>query len=307
MIEPGTSLSEKRRAILIVNPNAGRGGARRAREVARFCKSLEARGVALETAETKKAGDAARLAARAEMEGWREIIVAGGDGTINEALQGLTRSDVRLAVWPRGTANVLARELCLPFATERVAEVIARGRTRRISIGCATQEATKVRRRFLLMAGIGLDASVVRGTNARLKRSIGEAAFWCSGLEHLARWQPHPFNVEIAGRTYRATFAAIGKVSRYGGNLAITPRARPDESCFEICLVDSDSKLRYLKLLSQALRSRGVAEHLPYVQTLRATHVRITGETIVQADGELIGTLPMTFDILPERIEIIVP
>ena len=297
---------KRRKVALISNPNAGRGGERRAREVARFCESLRKRGIEVEALDTSGPNDAARLAARVAHEGGaRDVIVSGGDGTINEALQGLVGTEARMAVWPRGTANVLARELKLPFDAERAAEVIARGRSKPVHVGCATTESTGEQRYFFLMAGIGLDASIVQRVRPRLKRRVGEAAFWYSGLGHLAHWQPVPFYIEVEGQTFQATFAAIGKASHYGGNLAITPRARMEEPEFEVCIIDSNSRLRFLYLLSHAARARGVAEDMRGVQFIRATRARVTGDAPVQIDGELTGQLPMTFEIAPTPIEII--
>src|SRR3982750_1251985 len=98
----GQSMSE-RRAILISNPNAGRGGAQRARSVTRFCERLRERGVGVELMNTAGPGEATRLVERAGVDGVREVIVSGGDGTINEALQGLVGTGVRLGIWPCGT------------------------------------------------------------------------------------------------------------------------------------------------------------------------------------------------------------
>jgi diacylglycerol kinase (ATP) len=296
---------ERREVVLISNPNAGRGGSRREREVAHFCESLRRRGVRVEALDTRGPNDAARLAARVAHEGARDVIVSGGDGTINEALQGIVGTGARMAVWPRGTANVLARELRLPFDAERAAEVIARGRSHSVHVGRATADTTGEQRYFFLMAGIGLDASIVQRVRPRLKRRVGEAAFWYSGLGHLAHWQPQPFEVEVEGQIYPATFAAIGKAAHYGGNLAITPRARMEEPEFEVCIIDSKSRLRFLYLLSHAARRQGVAEDMRGVQFIRATRVRATGDAPVQIDGELIGQLPMTFEIAPSPIEII--
>ncbi|HEX8649757.1 MAG TPA: diacylglycerol kinase family protein [Pyrinomonadaceae bacterium] len=297
----------ERRAILISNPNAGRGGAHRARLVARFCERLKERGVDVELMNTSGPGEATRLAERAAVSGRvLEVFVSGGDGTINEALQGLVGTGARLGVWPCGTANVLARELDLPFDAEQAADVIARGRDRHIHIGCATQERTGERRYFFLMAGVGLDASIVRRVRPRLKRRVGEAAFWYSGLEHLAGWRPIPFHVEVDGHTYPATFAAIGNAAHYGGNLAITPRASLDQPEFEICIINSYSRIRYLYLLARAMRG-GVKTNMRGIRLIRATHARATGDVLVQADGELIGQLPMTFEIVPHPIRIIIP
>jgi diacylglycerol kinase family enzyme len=183
--------------------------------------------------------------------------------------------------------------------------VIARGEAKPVHVGCAINETTGEERYFFLMAGIGLDASVVQRVSPRLKRRIGEAAFWYSGLGHLAHWQPSPFNVEVEGQTYSATFAAIGKAAHYGGNLAITPRARMEEPEFEVCIVNSKSRLKFLHLLSHAVRKSGVAETTRGVRFLRATRARVTGDALVQIDGELTGQLPITFEIAQTPIEII--
>ncbi|HEX8634793.1 MAG TPA: diacylglycerol kinase family protein [Pyrinomonadaceae bacterium] len=302
-------MTEQRRRIrLISNPQAGRGGAKRAAEVARFCALLGARGIEVETVSTGAPGDATRLAAEVAREGGaREVIVSGGDGTINEALQGLAGGRVRLGIWPAGTANVLARELRLPFDAPGAADVIARGETRRIYAGCATEEASGARRYFFLMAGIGLDASVVERVRPRLKRRVGEGAFWVSGLGHLVRWRPVPFRVEVGGQTYPATFAAFGRAAHYGGDISVTPGARLDEPEFEICIVNSHSRLRFLRLLAHGLRRDGVRPEMPGVRYVRATRARATGEARMQVDGELTGRLPVTFEIAPVPIEVIAP
>lgn len=301
-------MTTKRRTVrLISNPNAGRGGRRRAAQIERFCELLRARGIEVEVELTRAAGDATRLAAAAAQAGIEEVIVSGGDGTINEALQGLVGTRVRLGIWPAGTANVLARELQLPFDAEGAAEVIARGATRRIYAGCATEELTGARRYFFLMAGIGLDASVVERVSARLKRRVGEGAFWVSGLTHLVRWRPIPFRVEIGEQIFPATFAAFGRAAHYGGDISVTPRARLDEPEFEICIVNSRSRLRFLYLLTHALRRNGVRREMPFVRYVRATRARATGEARMQVDGELVGQLPVSFEIVPTPVEVIAP
>jgi YegS/Rv2252/BmrU family lipid kinase len=292
---------------LISNPNAGQNRARRAAAVARFCALLKERGVAVEVLHTTAPGDATRLAAEAAHAGAREIVVAGGDGTVNEALQGLVGTQARLGVWPAGTANVLARELGLPFDLPRLTDMLARGATRRIYLGCALEERTGVRRYFCLMAGVGLDAAVVAGVRPDLKRRVGKGAFWVSGLSFLANWRPVTFNVEVDGATYEATFAAIGKTAHYGGNLTVTPRAHLERPEFELCLVSGGSRVRYLRLLAQTMRASGVTRDIQGVRFIRTTHARATGDAPVQVDGELIGQLPMTFEIVPEPIEVLAP
>jgi diacylglycerol kinase family enzyme len=112
--------------------------------------------------------------------------------------------------------------------------------------------------------------------------------------------------VEIDGETYPATFAAVGNAPHYGGDLSITPRARLDQPEFEICVINSRSRFRYLRLLSRALRG-GVPPGTPGVRFIRSTCARATGDVLVQIDGEVIGRLPMTFEIAPHSIEVITP
>jgi diacylglycerol kinase (ATP) len=293
-------------AVVISNPKTGRYPSRRLATIEEICTYLRSQGLDVQLLSTEGPGDATRFAANAARNGARSVIVSGGDGTINEALQGLVGTDVRIAILPRGTANVLARELELPLDSMKAAAVIARGRTRRIHVGCAIDETTDSKRYFLLMAGIGLDASVVRRVHPGLKKRFGQAAFWLSGLSHLADWKPMPFTIEANGACYTATLATIGKAAGYGGDLAVTPRAQLEQPDFEICIIESQSRLRYLRLLSFALRG-GVPQGQHGVWFLHATRARATGDAPVQVDGELIGQLPMTFEIAPHSIEVIVP
>jgi len=295
-----------RKATLISNPKTGRYGSRRLRPIPELASRLESLGVEVDLQVTGGPGEATEIAARAARNGSPDVIVAGGDGTINEAIQGLAGTRARLAIIPRGTANVLARELGLPLDDEQAIAVAAEGKSRKIYLGVAIDEKTEQRRHFVLMAGIGLDASVVRRVQPSLKKRIGKGAFWVSGLSHLATWNPRPFTLEINGDRYVATFAAIGKGAKYGGDLAITPGARLDEPEFEVCIIETTSRLRYLHLLSYAMRE-GITRNKPEVKFVKAVSVRAYGDSHVQVDGELIGNLPMRFEIAPHSLEVIVP
>ena len=294
-----------RKAILISNPKTGRYASRR-RAVEDLAASLESLGIKVDLRLTERPGDATKIATRAARNGSSDVIVAGGDGTINEAIQGLAGTKARLAIIPRGTANVLARELGLPLNDEQALKIVAQGKSRQIYLGLAIDETTHVSRHFCLMAGIGLDASVVRRVQPSLKKRIGKGAFWVSGLSHLADWNPRPFTLEINGHKYTSTFAAIGKAGKYGGDLAITPGARLDQPEFEICIIQTKSRLRYLRLLSQAMRN-GMPRNTPEVQFVNAVSARAYGDSAVQVDGELIGHLPMRFEIASHSLNVIVP
>jgi diacylglycerol kinase (ATP) len=297
---------DERRAVLIANPNAGRGRAVAAHDAEEFERLARAEGVGVKVLRTNGPDDAARLAREAVGEGATDVVVRGGDGTVHEAVQGLVGASARLTVWPAGTANVLAKQLEMPSAAQEVARVFLRGRARRITLGCATRESTGARRYFFMLAGVGLDASVVSHVRPRLKRRVGEAAFWYAGLGHLAHWTPREFTVEVEGERLPATYAAVGKAPWYGGGLSITPRASLDADTFEVCVINTRSRLRYLRLLAHAVRG-GAPVGTPGVTYVRASRLRCVGDAAVQADGELIGELPMTFEIVNEGLEVVIP
>ena len=295
-----------RKVTLISNPKTGRYGSRRVRPIQELASQLESAGITVDLKLTTGPGDATDFAARAARNGTSDVIVAGGDGTINEAIQGLAGTNARLGILPRGTGNVLARELGLPLNDQQAIAVAAQGKSRKIYLGVAINEVTNEKRHFVLMAGIGLDASVVKRVQPSLKKRIGKGAFWISGLSHLATWNPLPFTLEIDGEKYTATFATIGKAAKYGGDLAITPGARLDQPEFEICIIETSSRMRYLRLLSHAMRN-GMPRNKPEVRFVKATSVKAYGDAAVQLDGELIGQLPMRFEIAPHSLEVIVP
>lgn len=296
----------ERKAVLIANPNAGRGRAVAAQDAEEFTRLARAEGVGVEVLHTSGPDDAARLARESVAKGATDVVVRGGDGTVHEAVQGLVGASARLTVWPAGTANVLARQLGMTSDVPEVARVFLKGKTKRITLGCATRETTGARRYFFMLAGVGLDASVVRHVRPRLKRRVGEAAFWYAGLGHLAHWTPREFTVEVEGERMPATYAAVGKAPWYGGGLALTPRASLDADTFEVCVINTHSRLRYLRLLAHAVRG-GAPDGTRGVTYVRASRLRCEGVAAVQADGELIGELPMTFEIVREGLEVVIP
>lgn len=314
-----------KRATIIYNPMSGRPG-RRAENVREMAGLLLQRGIESDARATTGPEDAARLAKEA-LEREADIIVGyGGDGTINEVIQELAGKDAALAVWPGGTSNVVARDLGVPFRLTQVADMIAAGKTRRISLGLATSNDGETGRQgdaatlapspgrpvapsryFVMMAGIGLDASIARAVNRKLKRRTGEFAYWLSGIRHFFVWRGEPFTIEVDGRCYESTFALVGNGKGYGGGMMITPNARLEDPWFEVyILAPQRNNLAYLGALRACMSGRSDA---PGVLLLKGEHVVANSavEPWVEADGEIIGPLPMTFDIVPDALSIIVP
>ena len=189
------ALMANRKAILISNPRTGRYAAGPRTPIEDIRDRLSSLGIDIELVNTTGPGHATEIAARAAHNGTADVIVAGGDGTINEAIQGMAGTKARLGIIPRGTANVLARELRLPADENEATDVIARGRSRTIHFGVAIDEQSQTSRYFLLMAGIGVDATVVTEVVPSLKSRFVKAAFWLTGLSQLTRWNPPVYTV----------------------------------------------------------------------------------------------------------------
>jgi diacylglycerol kinase (ATP) len=289
------------RAALIFNPAARGMQAQRGRLLQRVLSSLTAEGINVQATPTSGPGDATRLA-RDAVEARCEVVVAcGGDGTVNEVVGGMAGSAVPLLVIPGGTSNVLARELGLPRDLIAGAALLRKGAVRRISLGRAGD------RRFVLMAGIGVDAGIVAASNSRLKRYLGEGAFWLAGFQQLARYHFSPFDLVVDGKSHRGTFALISKVKSYGGPFQLTPQANLFSNQFAICLFQSEMRWRYLYYLSQVARGKHTA--LTDILMLKGRTIEATGSTKihVQVDGELLGTLPQTISIQDNALSLIVP
>ena len=296
---------------------SGRPG-RRAEAVQQMIGLLSERGVSVGAHATTGPDDASKLAAQAVDAGADIIISYGGDGTLNEVIQSMARSQTALAVWPGGTSNVVARDLELPFDISGLADMIAIGKTRRIALGLAKSGDGEIGRQgdgatlapsryFIMMAGIGLDASIARSVNKKLKRSTGEFAYWLSGIKHLFLWRAEPFTIEVDGNAYKGAFALIGNGKGYGGGMCITPGARLEEPWFEVYILSPlANNLAYVRALRACMRGK---PEVVGVSLVRGKHIRANSahEPWVEADGEIIGPLPMTFDIVPDALSLIVP
>jgi diacylglycerol kinase (ATP) len=247
--------------------------------------------------------------ARARIGGGADLIlVAGGDGTINEAAEGMIGSPVPLGILPTGTANVLATELKLGGNLETVARGLGELRPRRISVGHVTCDGGRVARHFLLMAGVGLDAHVVYRVNAALKARTGKFAYWVAGWSLLGK-RLAEFDVEIAGERRKCSFALLSKVRNYGGDFEIARSVTLLHDEFEVILFEGGAATRYVKYFAGMAFNR--LSGMRGVTVLRADRVTISAadgrRAFVQIDGEIGGTLPAEIRIVPNAITLLVP
>ena len=165
-----TSETAARRLLIIFNPAAGW---RRRQRLAPVLTRLREHGCALVVRETQGPGDAERFAAEVDPDAFDIVVAAGGDGTVNETINGLARSGLPLGLIPLGTANVLAAEIGLRTDPASLARCLVFGEPRPIALGAANG------RRFILMAGAGFDAQVVAGVSVPMKRWLGKGAMFC--------------------------------------------------------------------------------------------------------------------------------
>lgn len=296
-----------RRAALIYNPIA-RAVSRHPHSLQRTIGILARQGINAALVPTTGPGSATAQA-RAHVEaGCDLIIVAGGDGTINEAANGMLHSNVPLAILPGGTANVLACEMHVPISMDRAAAQMGQWKPWPVAIGRVRLNGDPRARLFLCMAGAGLDAGIVSRLNLDLKAATGKFAYYVAGFSHL--FSPLPeFEVVIDGRRYEASFALISRVRNYGGDLEIARGASLLSHDFEIVLFRGTNSLRYLPyLLGVAFRS---AHRMTGCTVLHGCSVNCTppdgSKVFAQIDGELAGSLPMTADIVPDALTLLMP
>lgn len=236
------------------------------------------------------------------------VVVAGGDGAINEAAEGMIHSSVPLAILPGGTANVLASEIKLGSDIERAAHRLAECRPQRISVGRLVCDGGRVDRHFLLMAGVGLDAGIVYRVSGPLKARTGKFAYWVAGWSLLGRRLPE-FQVEVDGAEHRCSFALLSKVRNYGGDFQIAREATLLDDRFEVVLFEGRSTIPYAKYF--AGMALGRLAGMSGVTMLRAGSVKLAcpedRAVHVQIDGEYAGRLPAEINIVPDALTLMMP
>ena len=252
-------------------------------------------------AETTRRGDAERLAREAAASGVTLVLAAGGDGTVNEVINGLAglpRAPA-VGVLPLGTANVLARELGLPLDPAAAARVLAHGRVRPVHLGLVNG------RRFVMMAGVGFDARVVAHVRPEAKHRFGRLAYAAATATVWARGQPAQYRLTTNGTALDVGSVVIANGRYYAGGFVACPEAdlrRPD---LALCLIGSSSRGQ---ILAAAL-ALGIGRIVwaPGVSHRMVPAFSIDGprDEPVQADGDIVGTLPATFSIAPETVRLL--
>jgi YegS/Rv2252/BmrU family lipid kinase len=260
---------------------------------------------------TTRAGDARRLASEAVREGFESIVAAGGDGTLNEVLNGISDADgfgrVRLGVLPMGTTNVFAKELRLPTEFSAVWPIIQQGRERAIDIPWASfvSESGPERRYFAQMAGAGLDSRAVELVDWNLKKRFGYLAYVQAALR---AWSgPLPLIEVSNGRESAAgQLVLIGNGKFYGGRFTVFPLADLCDGLLEAVVFPR------IDVATVARSAWGMVSddfHTGQTIQFQGSDLELKSESRVlfQLDGEIVGHLPATFGVMKKALSVIVP
>ncbi len=290
---------------VVYNPEAGRIRVRPGL-VQKLIDSLRQRFDNVEAAPTPAPGAAARIVQYWIGQGADLVCIAGGDGTVNEALDGLAGTGVPLLVLPAGTANVLNCEIGTGNNALRAVDRLDEMEPVDVAPGVLRRAGEE--RLFLCMAGAGLDARIVRLVRPEWKKRLGKLSYWEGGLAQLGR-RLEVFEVRVNGRRYECSFALLARVRNYGGDLWIARHANLLEDRLAVVLFEGDSSLRYLKYFAGVLTGR--LGRLRGAHVLRAERVELpeAGEVAVdlQVDGEHAGFAPAEVGLSGRRMRLLVP
>jgi YegS/Rv2252/BmrU family lipid kinase len=262
---------------------------------------------------TSAPGDAQRLAAEAARENFQTIVAAGGDGTVNEVLNGLASDPqalehVRMGVLPLGTVNVFARELSIPPRLHAAWNIVRSGKETSIDLPKASFASSTgtVTRYFAQLAGAGLDARAVELVNWDLKKKVGPLAYVLAGLKAL-REKSAQITVSNGATQVQGQLVLIGNGRLYGGPYRIFPEAELEDGLLEVCVLPQVNWFVLARCGPQLLMTR----KLPgaYTRQMRGGEITLSSPAPIpfELDGELAGVLPVKFTVERKRLRVVVP
>lgn len=290
-----------RKTFVIFNPAA------RGEKSQRLRAFLQAQaGPRVTLAPTACAGDATQLAARGVAEGFDLIVAAGGDGTINEVINGIGTTGVALGVLPLGTVNVFAREMAIPLRLEPAWALLQSGTVRTLDLPFV-EFGHQRRRYFAQLAGVGFDALAVRGASWALKKKIGPLCYVVAGFQALGATHPVLEVLSQEGRRCQGVAVLVGNGRYYGGSFRLFPEARYDDGLLDVCVFPST---RYADLLRYGFGILRAAHHrladVHYLQTAGFTCQAPAGQpTAFELDGEDAGDSPVRFGVVGAGLRLV--
>lgn len=291
------------KARIIYNPTSGREIFRR--YLPDVLNKLELAGYETSCHATKGPGDAIEAARLAAERGFDVVIAAGGDGTINEVVNGLAVQEVRpkLGVIPVGTTNDFARAIGANGSIDKACEIITDGFSKKIDIGKVNDQY------FINIAGGGRLTELTYEVPSKLKTVLGQLAYYIKGMEMLPTLKPSPVKIEYDGKLFEGEVMLflVSNTNSVGGFEKLAPNARMDDGMFDFIILKKTTMADFVRIVTLALRGDHLNDDL--VIYTKANRIRVTSEEKVQLnlDGEFGGVLPAEFINLYQHIEIFMP
>jgi len=251
---------------------------------------------------TTHIGEAESMARRGVEEGFEKIVAAGGDGTINEVVNGLAGSRATLGLLPIGTMNVFATELGLPVHNlESCWDIVQGQHTRTVDLPKANQKF------FVQLAGVGLDAQVVKETSTQLKRNFGPLSYLISAAQIAARQPPRLFIQSEDALIDEGSFVLVGNGRLYGGPFPFFKHAALDDGLFDVIVFKRLGYLEIIKYLQDVVFSSEI--RVPEVEYFQTRQLRVESDQTVpvELDGELVGNCPVEFSLEQRFLRVLTP
>ena len=251
---------------------------------------------------TSRPGEAEALARNAVEEGFTRVVAAGGDGTVNHVANGIAGTDAALGLLPIGTINVFAMELGLPANSLALCwDIVENADIRLVDLPSANGKY------FVQLAGVGLDAQVVKETSLALKRSFGPLSYLISAAQIAARQPPRLFVESENASVDEGSFVLIGNGRLYGGPFPFFKHAVIDDGLFDVVVFKRLGYLEIIKYLQDVVFSSDI--RVPEIEYFQTRRLRITSEqdVPVEVDGELAGNCPVDFQIQAKALRVLAP
>jgi len=311
-----------RKATILFNPNSGRKGKRRDRELDIAIGVIQSAGVHTDLTVCRSSHEALIHARYAVASGHDTVFACGGDGTLHDVIQELAGTPVALAILPFGTANALAHDLGLPSRPSEAARRLVHGEVRRIPLGRVEFEDFKGKpaaRYFTVAAGIGVDAHLFYKLTADLKNRSGMAAYYLKAWHLWATYDMRRFQAEYSNGTGHKHSAELTELLtvriRFFGNILreLVPGANLDRPDLRTVMCRTASRNAYLQYVAGALL--GWRREIPGIDLVDCSEISCrlaektgpTSRVYVEADGELLGRLPARMTVVPDALSLVVP
>src|SRR5436305_1932634 len=251
---------------------------------------------------TTRTGEAELMARRGVKEGFEKIVAAGGDGTINEVVNGLAGTNTTLGLLPIGTMNVFATELGLPVNDLALCwNIIQNDSTRAVDLAKANEKF------FVQLAGVGLDAQVVKETSSQLKRNFGPLSYLISAAQVAARQPPRLFIQSEDASIDEGSFVLVGNGRLYGGPFPFFKHAALDDGLLDVVVFKRLGYLEIIKYLQDVVFSSDI--RVPDVEYFQTHQLRVESDQTVpvEVDGELVGNCPIEFTVQNRSLRVLAP